>query len=98
MMFGLGAADWEILRQECIDPLKDAGAKVWVFGSRARGDYTKFSDIDILYEFQINSKRSITAIKNNLEESRLSIKVDLVSINELADSYKSSVLKERISV
>jgi predicted nucleotidyltransferase len=95
-VFGLTKSDWDILNSICFQPLKKAGTFVWVYGSRARGDHQKFSDIDILYQ---NAPADLVRkIKDQLEESRLSIKVDLVDESHLAESYKASVIKDRVAV
>ena len=44
--FGLSEDELNTLAQLVVGPLVGAGAKVWCFGSRARGDHKKFSDID----------------------------------------------------
>ena len=97
-MFGLSSRDWEILNSECILPLKKAGAKVWIFGSRARGDYRMHSDADILYVSAIPLGALLLRIKERLEESRLSIKVDLVSEADLAQSHRESVMRDRVVI
>ena len=95
-MFGLTPTDWEIVKTTCIDPLKKVGAKVWIYGSRARGDHKKFSDVDILY--QGTPGPLIHLIKEAAEESRLTVKIDLVSIDDLAESYRSNILRDRREV
>ena len=97
-MFGLSARDWEILNSECILPLKASGAKVWIFGSRARGDHRRYSDVDVLYESASPLGSPLLRIKEHLEESRISIKVDIVSEVDLAQGHRISVLRDRILV
>lgn len=41
-MFGLSDSDFSILKQILINPLKNEGCDVWIFGSRARGDHQNF--------------------------------------------------------
>ncbi|MGE3760505.1 MAG: hypothetical protein AB7H97_22255, partial [Pseudobdellovibrionaceae bacterium] len=58
----------------------------------------KFSDIDVLYD--LNDAKNlpvafIATVKDHLEESTLPYKVDLVNLDELAESYKKSVLQDR---
>ena len=63
------------------DPLK-----IGVFGSFARGDYKKGSDIDILVEFKVSpSLLTLIKLENDLSEI-LGIKVDLVyrSLNNIS--------------
>jgi len=101
MTFGLSDSDYQILTDYLISPLKASHAKVYIFGSRARGQYHQFSDIDILFEedsrYPIPFEK-ISLIKDRLENSNITIKVDLVNWNNLAESYKPSVLKDRILI
>ena len=96
MKFGLTDQEWKILSELAIEPLKNLGVKVWIFGSRARGDFKKFSDIDLLYsDLDDDQKSKIYSIKSSLEESSLSYKVDLVDESELAESYRNQVILDR---
>lgn len=52
-----------------------------------------------MYETSDNSPLSIgfiSILKESIEESRLPLKVDLVDLNEMAESYKSFALAERV--
>lgn len=101
MKFGLTEEQLEILHSLCITPLKTKKAQVWIFGSRARGEHSSASDIDVLFkshESQPLSWGEIGQIQSDLEESRLPYKVDLVNIDELAKSYYDGVMAERVLV
>ena len=64
--YGLSQEDWQFIKDELIDPLKQKGAKVWLFGSRATGKHSKFSDIDLLYESQDEFSLSfVSELKEN---------------------------------
>ena len=67
-----------------IKPLKGLGAKVYVFGSRARGDQ------QLLH--------IVGQIKDNLEVRNLKIKVDLVDMADLAESYRENINMSRVQV
>jgi Predicted nucleotidyltransferases len=76
------------------DPLK-----VGIFGSFARGDNKKDSDIDILVEFK-ESPSLLTLIKleNDLSEI-LGVKVDLVTTGALKNKrIKKSIKKDLINI
>ncbi len=93
MTLGLSKDQFEILNCLVIQPLKERKAKVYVFGSRARGKYHPFSDIDIMHIETIGSAISaqeFSKILEEVEESSLSIRVDLVNFKEIAASYKSN--------
>lgn len=98
MNFGLSSHDFATLRACVVAPLQQAGATVWLFGSRARGDHKKFSDIDLLYSFAggHEPRGLLSELKENAEVSRLPYRVDLVCREELAESYKEGVERDKI--
>lgn len=101
MKFGLTSSEWDFLERHLIEPLKQQGARVWIFGSRARGDQKPFSDIDVLYSLSPQQNLSpsfIYNLKEQLVESHLPYKVDLVFEGELAASYAPFILRDRVEV
>lgn len=96
--FGLSENDWKIFEEKGLRPLKAAGARVWIFGSRARGDHRPFSDLDVLFSAPPTSSIASHAIREALEESRISIKVDLVAEDDLAESHRPSAFEDRIEI
>ncbi len=95
--FGLENEHWSILRNLLIQPLTESGCAVFIFGSRARGDYKPFSDLDILVEGDATSSL-LSSISEKLEESTLPVRVDLVSSSDLADTYKPSVERDKVRI
>lgn len=87
MKFGLADADYRFI-SEALRPLRERGATVWCFGSRARGDHRRFSDLDLMVEGPDDLSRAVADLKEVFEESRLPIKVDLVQLREFAESYR----------
>jgi predicted nucleotidyltransferase len=101
MNFGLSELEFKILDDILLKPLKNKGAKVWIFGSRARGTQKPFSDIDIMYAISSNivlPDGFLFEIKEKLDDSNLPFKVDLVDEKEIAQSYKPGALKDRIEI
>lgn len=76
------------------DPLK-----VGIFGSFARGDNKKESDIDILVEFKESpSLLALIKLENDLSDI-LGIKVDLVTTGALKNKrIKRSIKKDLINI
>lgn len=95
--FGLIQAHWELVKELLVQPIIEAGGRIWIFGSRARGDYRLFSDLDVLIEGPITPDL-ITSIGEQLEESTLPIRVDLAPAAHLADAYRAGVLEERVEI
>jgi uncharacterized protein len=73
--------------------------KIGIFGSFARGDNKKGSDIDILVEFkEAPSLLTLIKLENELSEI-LGIKVDLVTTGALHNKrIKKSIKKDLISI
>jgi hypothetical protein len=71
---------------------------VRIFGSAARGDYTRDSDIDILVSMQPGSTLlDFIALWQDLE-SLLGIDVDLVSENGINPHLQSRILAEAVEL
>lgn len=73
--------------------------KIGIFGSFARGDNKRGSDIDILVEFKDPpSLLTLIKLENDLSEI-LEIKVDLVTIGALKNKrIKKSIKKDLINI
>ena len=79
-----------------VDPLKAAGCRVWAFGSRVKGTFKTFSDLDLCFEKSIPlSGGLISNIKEALDESRLPVKVDLVDWEDMASEYREEIQSHR---
>jgi predicted nucleotidyltransferase len=89
-MFGLSDRQYRILC-DCLSTIKEH--KLFVFGSRARGDHKEYSDIDILVDGEPDP-RTLSQVKDLLEESSLLIKVDLVLKKDLLKDYAESVKRD----
>lgn len=100
MTFGLSEAQFKLLTDLVINPLKSKGAHVFVFGSRARGNHHTFSDIDIFFvdSNEAISDAEIGRIKEAAEESKLAIAVDLVNKKNLAKSYLEKIELEKVEI
>lgn len=73
--------------------------KAGIFGSFARGDYSKDSDVDILIQIDDNkvSLLQVIAIENELQD-KIGKKVDVVEYEALHPLIKKSVLSEEIKI
>ena len=85
-----------------VKPLHQLGAKVFVFGSRATQTNRKYSDLDILIEPRSSTdsevKSVISRINEELVESSFPYKVDLVLEDEVAESYRENILKQKVEL
>jgi len=79
----------KLLRKIVYRYLPDDSYKAFIFGSRATGKNRKFSDLDL----GINGPRSLTpkeyiSIKNELEDSDIPYRVDLVDFAKVNNKFK----------
>ncbi len=66
-----------------------------VFGSRARGDHKKKSDLDLLIRFKRNDKSLLDLVHiENLLSDELGCKVDLVIEESLSPYIQDSVYRD----
>jgi CRISPR-associated protein Cmr1 len=73
------------LRKKIVNELSPK--KIVLFGSRARGDFKKNSDIDIAVDTQ-----------KNIEMTEISEAVDIVNINKVPNEFKEKIEKEGIVI
>ena len=85
---GICKEDLQIIRDILIDY-----KNVCIFGSRAKGTYEKFSDLDICFKQDI-SDYEYEILKEKFENSDLPITVDIIQYNKVSDSFKKIIDKE----
>ena len=73
--------------------------RLWVFGSRVRGEQHSSSDVDVLVEFGRRELSLFDFAGLELEiEDRLGVKVDLVERDALRKEIRSGVLMEAVAI
>ena len=96
MKFGLSPQQIEFINKTVVDPLRKKGAVVYCYGSRARGDYKKFSDLDLMVESEDKKNLDLGKLMEILQNSNFPYKVDIVHFSDFAESYKPSYQKDKI--
>lgn len=100
MNFGLSENDYQLFQNEVVLPLKKTGLNLFIFGSRARGDFKNFSDFDLMYENCVTKEQDlkVAEVIENLSKSNFPYKVDLVKLEDFSLVYLDSYLKDRIQL
>ncbi len=75
---------------------KNKVVRAGIFGSYARGEQKKSSDVDILIEFD-GSLLDLVRLESELEK-RLGIKVDLLTYNGINPHLKEYILPEEVRI
>ena len=83
------------LKELVLKELENEKVKVFIFGSRARGDNYIASDVDIgLIPYGSLNTRKITILKEKIENSNIPYKVEIVNFNEVSEDFKNEALKD----
>ncbi len=101
MRFGLDSKQHRFISETVVEPLSALGAQVYCYGSRARGDHSPFSDLDLMVEAQEEEteklRREISRIEELVENSLFPFKLDLVLLTEFASAYRDSYEKDKVA-
>ncbi len=73
--------------------LEKASINFYIYGSRVKGTSSKFSDIDICYKEPL-SKELKWQLQEDLENSNLPFKVDLVDYNKCSEDFQKLIEKD----
>jgi predicted nucleotidyltransferase len=77
----------ELARQPEVD-------RVWLFGSRARGDHRARSDIDLAVEAPTASRRTWLELCRVVEEAATLLRIDLVRFEEAPPALAQQIRRE----
>ncbi len=80
--------------------LKDTNIKVYAFGSRTKQNYRQYSDLDLALKLEDKKieYKVISNLKYDFEESLIPIKVDVLDLNNISDSFKSCIEKDLVGL
>lgn len=68
--------------------------EVWVFGSRITSRYKPHSDLDlVLITRQPLDNRIMFALKDDLQESELPVRVDVLDWQQISESFRQLILQ-----
>ena len=96
MKFGLTEQQYSYIQEIVVLPLKNEGASIWVFGSRARGDHSRFSDFDLMVKSKVDVSTLVSRIQENLENGNFPYKVEIVQSKDFAESYREGFEKDKV--
>jgi predicted nucleotidyltransferase len=96
MRFGLSETEYEFITETIVKPLAAHGATVWCFGSRARGNNLRFSDLDLMVDAPADLQSQLDELAEQLVESNFPYKVDIVQLRSFAKAYLENFYVERV--
>ncbi len=85
------------VKKTVLDALRGEDVMIILFGSRARGDYSRRSDIDIgILPKNEYSKKKLILLKEKLEEMNIPYKVEVVNLSKVSKVFREKALKEGV--
>ena len=85
------------IRRMVLDFMAGEGARIYLFGSWAKGKQRRSSDVDIavFYEGSSNS-RKIAELRDFLEDSTIPYRVDVVDMSQASEALCREIRKDGI--
>lgn len=68
-------------------------ARIWLFGSRARGDHQPRSDIDLAIEAPAADAAAWQAILDAAEEAPTLLRIDLTRMEDAPEALRAEILR-----
>ena len=104
-MRNLGESELEVIKENYLENLKDLvlralegeNIKIFLFGSRARGDNYTGSDVDVgLLPVGNLNRKKIMELRFKIENSNIPYKVEFINFNEVSEDFKVEAMKKVI--
>ena len=84
----------EKLKELTLASLEGEKVKVVLFGSRARQDHRRASDVDIgLIPYGSLDKKKLVLLKDKIEELNIPYKVEIVDFSQASSDFKKEAMK-----
>lgn len=86
------------VRQIVLDKLKNYRVRIYLFGSRARGEASTRSDIDVgIWPAEPLPRWVLSEVREALFESLVPVQVDVIDLSQTDDHFRQRILKEAIA-
>ena len=97
MNFGLGKDDIQKIKSEIFNHIgSTSNPKIYIYGSRVKGNHREFSDIDLLLEADSYDEEALSQI--DFTELDIPYKVDFVLSKDLFEGYRSEINSHRVEL
>ncbi|MEI6287579.1 MAG: nucleotidyltransferase domain-containing protein [Bacillota bacterium] len=78
------------------DCLRETNARVYLFGSWARGEARSGSDVDIAVDIAPDHAAKVGQLRECLEDSNVIYNCDIVNLSDSGSAVRTNVLKEGV--
>lgn len=95
-MFGLEDRHINFIKETLIKYIPNPNAKFYVFGSRAKGKYREYSDIDIAIDSSDLTLDIKSKLESDFENSTFPYEVDILDLNNIKEDFKNLIKDDMI--
>ncbi|MBO6088426.1 nucleotidyltransferase domain-containing protein [bacterium] len=97
-MFGLIDRHLDFVKETLKRHIKNPDAKFYIFGSRAKGKYREYSDVDIAIDCPGMTLDEKLRLESDFENSTFPYEVDIVDLNTVKDYFKNLIKDDLIEL
>ena len=90
-MFGLEERHLNFIKETLKKYVPSPDAKFYIFGSRARGKYREYSDVDIAIDSPDLTSEIKSKLEIEFENSTFPYEVDIVDLNTIKENFKTLI-------
>ena len=97
-MFGLEDRHVEFIKNMLKKHIPYPEAKFYIFGSRVKGEYREYSDVDIAIDFPELTLDKKLKIESDFENSTFPYEVDIVDLNSIKETFKNIIKDDLVEL
>ena len=97
-MFGLEDRHLNFIKETLKKFIPNPDAKFYIFGSRAKGKYREYSDVDIAIDCPDLTSNIKSKIELEFENSTFPYEVDIVDLNNIKETFKVLIQNDLVLI
>ena len=97
-MFGLEDRHLNFIKETLKKYIPNPDAKFYIFGSRAKGKYKEYSDIDIAIDCKNLEANIKSKLELEFENSTFPYEVDIIDLNSIKENFKSIIQDDLVLI
>lgn len=97
-MFGLIDRHLDFVKETLKKHIKNPDAEFYIFGSRAKGKFREYSDVDIAIDCPDMTDEQKWKLQSDFENSTFPYKVDIVDLNTVKEYFKNLIKDDLVKL
>lgn len=97
-MFGLIDRHLDFVKETLKKHIKNPDAKFYIFGSRAKGKFREYSDVDIAIDCPNMKDEEMWKLQSDFENSTFPYEVDIINLNTVKEYFKNLIKDDLIAL